>query len=124
MLELIPRLASTFLFNHLRIAHFATLLFSHSCVQWGGVHPGASIFPTPTRREAEESRPSASYLRYFLTSLLPYFLLPLQSLRFHPGMKCDSARVSPKYYPATVAPSGSPTSRRSSPASRFPPLRL
>ncbi len=53
----------------------------------GGVPPGASIFPTPTRREAEESRPSASSHRYFLTSLLHYFLLPLQSLRFHPGEK-------------------------------------
>ncbi len=53
----------------------------------GGVHPGGSIPQTRHSHEGEESRPSASCLRYFLTSLLHYFLLPLQSLRFHPGEK-------------------------------------
>ncbi len=55
---------------------------------WGGcVHPGGSILQTRHSHEGEESRPSASCLRYFLTSLLHYFLLPLQSLHFHPGEK-------------------------------------
>ena len=57
-------------------------------MQIGGVYILAVLFSKPaTRREGEESRPSASCLRYFLTSLLHYFLLPLQSLRFHPGEK-------------------------------------
>src|SRR6266581_8027352 len=54
----------------------------------GGCTPLAVLFSQhATRREGEESRPSASSHRYFLTSLLHYFLLPLQSLRFYPGEK-------------------------------------
>src|SRR5260370_35804226 len=32
-----------FVFMHLRGTHFATLLFSNSCMEWGGVPPGVSI---------------------------------------------------------------------------------
>src|SRR5260370_33057570 len=53
----------------------------------GGVHPGGSILPKRHWHEPEESRPSASSHRYFLNSLLHYFLLPLQSLPFLPGEK-------------------------------------
>jgi|SRR6266568_4891030 len=64
-----------------------SFVFTFMRLMGGCVHPGGSIPQTRHSHEGEESRPSASCLRYFLTSLLHYFLLPLQSLRFHPGEK-------------------------------------
>src|SRR5712664_3710926 len=37
-----PRKNRPFLFMHLRGTHFATFLFSNSCMQWGGVPPSGS----------------------------------------------------------------------------------
>src|SRR5260370_23415164 len=59
-------------------------VFTFMRLMGGCVHPGGSILQTRHSHEGEESPPSAASPRYFLTSLLHYFLPPLQSLRFHP----------------------------------------
>src|SRR5712664_4016981 len=64
-----------FVFIHLRGTHFTTLLFSNSCMEWGGVPPRGleCLSPAPyvlnDHRYGRASLLPTSLPLYFLTSL-------------------------------------------------------
>src|SRR5713226_5177486 len=66
---------------------FSNQPVTHSFPCDGGCTPLALLFfLRAPRRDGQESRPPTFFHSLLLTSLLHYFLLPLQSLRFHQGV--------------------------------------